>query len=169
MAVKSAKSRSMSQSMSKNWEVAARIAELTGRDVRQCRRAATLFLKDGNDLSDLKNVHLRTAEKLANKFVTISLVPKIDHVLIGGSDNEEWDNHLSDSGCDSGYGEFGINPSQFMGDLKKSSMFLAQIVGTQEYDFDYSLVQTVAELSKQHGYNNVREALELYNNLVEGL
>lgn len=39
----------------------------------------------------------------------------------------------------------------------------------KEYSFDYSLVQKVAELSKDHGYENVLDALKLYNKLVKGL
>lgn len=38
-----------------------------------------------------------------------------------------------------------------------------------EYPFDYSLVQKVAELSKDNGYDNVMAALKLYNKLVKGL
>lgn len=43
------------------------------------------------------------------------------------------------------------------------------VVEDNEYPFDTSLVQKVAELSKEHGYDNVLAALKLYNKLVKGL
>ena len=116
----------IAEKQKKHWSVAGRIAELTGKNVRECRIAATLSIRSGDshllDGRDARNVAVRL----------LDLTYSLDNAAAVTEDQAT------------------TNDSVY-------------------YDFDYSLVQSVADLSKQHGYENVIKALKLYHKLVKGL
>jgi hypothetical protein len=135
------RSKSTRNKMVANWSLAKEVAEITGFNIKDCRKAAKELMNRGVN-SD--NIYLLQDPKSVVLDCFVDGETR-DMVICGDHECDRID-----------FEDFAIEGA-------------SRGKGMRRTNFKYSLVQQMAELSKEHGYENVVEALKLYRELTKDL